>query len=318
MEQIMTVTGAIAPDELGFCQSHEHLCILPGRSAEINPALRIDETRLSCDELIDYRAAGGDAVVDAQPIGCGRDVKLLEAISRESGVRIIASTGFHKQIFYPAEHWSVSWSEDQLTELYTSELTEGMFAACDALPPSERTKIRAGQIKTALDPEGLTAHSEVRFRAAARAARETGAPIMVHTEAGADSLALADLFEREIVELSRVIFCHLDRTEPDFEVHKELCRRGALLEYDTIAREKYHSDEREAELICAVLDAGHENRLLMSLDVTRERLLRYGGRVGLAYILKKFLPLLRSRGVSEKQLERIFRVNPSEAWRWQC
>ena len=72
MKYVMTVLGPVAPQALGFCQSHEHLCILDGQSARCNPALRIDDPRASRLELEDYRAAGGGAVVDAQRCGAGR------------------------------------------------------------------------------------------------------------------------------------------------------------------------------------------------------------------------------------------------------
>ncbi len=312
MKYVMTVLGPVAPQALGFCQSHEHLCILDGQSARCNPALRIDDPQASRLELEDYRAAGGGAVVDAQPVGCGRDAEFLARISRESGVHVVASTGFHKLMFYPEDHWIFRWDEDALAELYRGELAEGMFAPCDGAPPARRTAIRAGQIKTALDAEGLTPRYEKLFRAAARAQTATGAPLMVHTEFGSDPGALADFLEGQGVDLTRVIFCHMDRTVAEPERHAALCRRGIAMEYDTVARGKYHGDGREVELVRLLLDGGLEDRLLMSLDVTRARLRRYGGEVGLCYILETFLPLLRACGVSGAQINRIFYQNPME------
>jgi phosphotriesterase-related protein len=98
---IRTVRGDIAPESLGFCQSHEHLCITKGRPAQVNPDLCIDDPDKSARELTRYREAGGQAVVDAQPVGCGRDPLMLETLSRTSGVHIIASTGFHRLCFTP-------------------------------------------------------------------------------------------------------------------------------------------------------------------------------------------------------------------------
>lgn len=314
MKDVITVLGPIAPEKLGFCQSHEHLCILNGQSAHCNPALRIDDPKTSRLELEDYHAAGGDAVVDAQPVGCGRDAEFLAQISQESGVHIVASTGFHKLMFYPEGHWSVCWDEDALTELYISELTEGMFVPCDSSRPAYRTPICAGQIKTALDAQGLTPRYRTLFRAAARAQMATGAPMMIHTEFGSNPTELADFLEDLGVNPERLIFCHMDRTVADLSVHEALCRRGINLEYDTVAREKYHSDEVEADIILALLEQGLEDQLLLSLDVTRARLKRYGGQVGLCYLLETFLPLLLRRGVTRVQLEKIFKANPARCF----
>jgi phosphotriesterase-related protein len=197
-----------------------------------------------------------------------------------------------------------------LTELFIAELNEGMYIHCDSSFPEERCPFRAGQIKTALEPE-WDERRRVLFRAAAAAARETGRALMAHIEKGADPLALAAFLDGEGVPAGRIIFCHMDRSVDDPAVHKEICRRGITLEYDTIARYKYHGDEKEAAIIRELLESGYEKRLLLSLDVTRARLKSYGGKPGLDFILKTFIPFLSDRGVSEKQIRLFFIDNPA-------
>lgn len=312
MRQIQTVTGVIAPEDLGFCQSHEHLCLLDGQSARCNPALRIDDLDASALELTDFFQAGGRTIVDAQPVGCGRDAEFLKKISVRSGVSIIASTGFHKLIFYPENHWIFSWNKDQLAQLYIQELTEGMFMPCDSNEPHSQTDILAGQIKTALDREGLTPRYRTLLAAAVQAQKATGSALMVHTETGADARELADYLDALGADLSHTVFCHMDRTEADLSVHTEICRRGIAMEYDTIARKKYHDNHREVEIVRALLDSGFQSQLLMALDVTRARLIRYGGQVGLCYILNEFLGYCKSQGISDAALQDIFYNNPSK------
>ncbi|MDR0380544.1 MAG: phosphotriesterase [Oscillospiraceae bacterium] len=310
MGRVVTVQGALAPETLGFCHSHEHLWINPGRSAHVNPALRIDDEEKSLAELIDFRQAGGRAVVDAQPVGCGRNAPALGRLSARSGVHIVAATGFHKMCFYPKEHWVFSWDEAQLTALYAHELRFGMYADGDASPPALRCGHRAGVIKTALDT-AWTAQTRKLFAAAGAAARETGAPLMVHVERGSDPEGLADFWEARGVDPARMIFCHMDRAVDDPAVHRRLCRRGAAMEYDTVARGKYHSDAREAEIVAGMTAAGFGGQILMGLDVTRARMVRYGGTVGLPYILKTFLPLLHRAGVPAETAARFFTENPA-------
>jgi phosphotriesterase-related protein len=315
-KKVTTVLGDIPAGALGFCQSHEHLYLAKGKSFEVSPVLCIDDPAKSTQELLAYRTAGGGAVVDAQPVGCGRDAERLKDISRESGIHIIASTGFHKLDFYPEDHWIFTYSPDKLALLYIEELKSGMYGDCDTREPSPeiKTHIRAGQIKTALDACGLTKDYQKLFSAAAAAARETGAPLMAHIEAGADPIGLADYLCGEGVDLKRVIFCHMDRATPDLSVHAEMCRRGITLEYDTIAREKYHSNARETEITLHMLAQGSENQLLMGLDVTRARLRCYGGAPGLDYSLREFLPALKRAGVTETTLEKIFVTNPARVF----
>jgi phosphotriesterase-related protein len=317
MKRVLTVLGEIAPERLGFCQSHEHLAIAEGYPATVHPDQRIDDKEKSCRELKLFRNAGGNAIVDAQPPGCGRDAAMLEEISRESGVHIVASTGFHRLSFYPEGHWIYSVSAERLKELFVREITEGMFVDCDDAFPERQIAGKAGQIKAAWDAADFGPTCRKLWDAVSEAARSTGCALMVHIEKGSDSFALADFLEKRGVRPEKTIFCHMDRSVPDLSVHKELCARGITLEYDTIARPKYHDDDREAQIILEMAEAGWENRLLLSLDVTRARLKSYGGTPGLAYILENFIGLLRRYGISEAQAERFFIGNPAEIFAFE-
>jgi phosphotriesterase-related protein len=317
MKVVTTVTGdvpIVSPLSLGFCHGHEHVFISKGRSAEVNSVLRIDDADKSISELRDFYRAGGRVLVDAQPVGCNRDATRLEEISRSSGVHIIASTGFHKMIFYPEEHWIFRASSDELRAIFETELTEGMYVDCDAPYPRNVTKIRAGQVKTALDACGVTGLYEKPFSAAARAAADTGRTLMVHIERGSDTMALAEFLASTGVSPERTVFCHMDRATDDINVHYAICSRGIYLEYDTICRPKYHDDIREAEIIRLILDAGFEDRLMMGLDVTRARIKSYGGTPGLVYIIETFIPFLKKRGVTDAQIHKAFYDNPSEVF----
>jgi len=311
---VTTVSGDITAESLGFCQSHEHLFIAKGHSFHINPVICIDDAEKSAREARLYREAGGCSVVDAQPVGAGRDAAALERISRESGIHIVASTGFHKLMFYPAGHWIFSLNEGKLTRIFIEELVTGMFGLCDEHMPKEKTGVRAGQIKAALDSGSFTDEYRKLFLAAANAANETGRALMVHIEAGSNPVALSELLLKEKVDPEKIIFCHMDRAVPDLNLHKEICARKITLEYDTIARPKYHSDERETEILLNMLEDGWENRILMGLDTTRERLGSYGGSIGLDYILKTYILAMKAAGVPQTVIDKIFIGNPARVF----
>jgi len=308
---IAAVLGDVSPDGLGFCQSHEHIYMRPC-PAQTGEA--IDDLEKSRAELELFRSCGGRAVVDAQPIGTGRDAGALAKLSRESGVHVVASTGFHKLSYYPADHWVFSAAEKELAGLFVRELVSGMYLDGDFGFPAEASGFRAGQIKTALDAEGLSPPYLKLFVAAAAAARETGSPIMTHIEKGSDPLKLAAFLRDQGVPPERLVFCHLDRAVRDLGVHKELCRMGVNLEYDTVGRPKYHDDERELEIVAEMLAAGHGERLLFGLDTTRARLQSYGGVPGLCHILKSFVPFMLKNGVGEADARRFFVENPARVF----
>ena len=84
-----------------------------------------------------------------------------------------------------------------------------------------------------------------------------------------------------------------------------------MLEYDTIGRFKYHDDESECRLIAHMIEQGYEKQLLLSLDTTAQRLASYGdSSIGLTYLLRKFIPLLKRFGVSDQTIDSIMIGNP--------
>ena len=317
MKKIHTVTGEILPEELGFCHSHEHLLLSRGESFRKSPVLLLDDFDRSLAEVNAYAAAGGRAVVEAQPVGCNRVADDLERLSLKSGVRIIASTGFHKMLFYPENHWIFRYSETQMEDVFLRGLTKGMFVNCDESEPEEQITAKAGQVKCALDTVGLDVQYRKLFCAAVRACKATGAPMMVHIERGSDPLELADFLAEKGLpgKNGSVIFCHMDRACDDIEIHKRIAKSGVFLEYDTIGRFKYHSDEEEIAIIKELMGAGYEDRLLLSLDSTRARLKSYTPEgIGLTYIIDRFIPMMKKAGITQKQIKKMMIYNPAEAF----
>ena len=65
----------------------------------------------------------------------------------------------------------------------------------------------------------------------------------------------------------------------DFGPHDAIAATGVYLDYDTIGRFKYHSDEEEVALLRHMCERGYTQRLLLSLDTTAQRMAAYGGDV---------------------------------------
>ena len=311
---IQTVTGNIRPEQLGYCQSHEHLFIADGHSAKLVPSLRLDDFDATCSELELCKKHGCSAIVDAQPVGCGRMADLLLKASLKTGVSIMASTGFHKLVFYPDDHRIRDMDEDSLAALFIGELENGMFTGCDLSRPEHRISSKAGVIKTASDREGPVGDYKRLFSAAAEASVQTGAPILSHTEMGKGALEQIKLFTDHKVPVDSIIICHLDRVLTDTDHLMEVASTGVYLELDTIGRFKYHSDDDEARFILSLLEHGFDDRILLGLDTTRERMKSYGGAIGLDYLHESFFPLLRSYGVSDSHIYKFTVSNPAKAF----
>ncbi|MBB3111046.1 phosphotriesterase-related protein [Paenibacillus phyllosphaerae] len=311
---IQTVRGLLPQEKLGFCHSHEHLFLAQGHPATVNPDLRIDDYALTVQELLAFREAGGEAIIDAQPLGSGRMESELIRASEETGIHIVASTGFHKLLLYDEGHWIHRYTTEELRDVFTSELTTGMFVGTDASDPGQRITGKAGIIKTAVDAERMRDPDKRWFEAAADAAKATGATLLCHIESAEQAEWLCDYYESHGIAPEKIVICHLDRKLDRPEVHRKLADRGIYLEYDTIGRYKYHSDEAEAKWISGMLESGHEDRLLLGLDTTRARLRSYGGAIGLTHMAMVFLPMLREFGATEKQIRKMMIDNPAQAF----
>lgn len=94
-----------------------------------------------------------------------------------------------------------------------------------------------------------------------------------------------------------------------------MLRHGVYLEFDTVARPKYHSDGYEIKLIQTVCDAGFSDRLLLGLDTTRQRLRSYGdpSAPGLDYIITRFIPQLIGSGIPAGTVDMFMKHNPAGA-----
>jgi len=307
--EVMTVTGPTPASALGVVDAHDHLFLR-------SPALAGDEfgdLDRSTAEALEGRASGIDAIVDMTPIGLGRRPDLLRAVSRATGMPIIASTGYHRDAHYPNGHWVYTASVDVLAERIIRDLETGMDPGDWTDPSAEPDPARAGAIKAGASYHHASDAERRRLEAAAIGSRRAGVPILVHAEIGTFGHEIVSLLEGHGVPPHRIILAHLDRN-PDAELHAEIAARGVSLEYDTMGRTKYRPDSELVDLIERVVGAGHRDRLLLGQDLGRRSSLRaYGGGPGMRYLMETFVPRLRRR-IGDEAVDAILVANPARAF----
>jgi predicted metal-dependent phosphotriesterase family hydrolase len=262
---IRTVRGDIRREDVGFTHCHEHTFLLPGPSAQVNPALRLDDLDKTSAELAEFHAAGGRTVVDAQPIGPERAPRLQREASKRSGVNVVAATGFHRAIYYEPDHFRFRESAEQLATRMVAEIGSGM-AVYRGSEIVERTDVRAGILKFASDYHLIDDQARKVAEAVAMAHARSGAPILTHTEHGTCALEQVELFRRLGVSPTALLLSHLDRN-PDLQLHDEVAHAGAYLVYDGVSRIKVHPDSTIVQLICRMAEAGHTGRILLGMDM---------------------------------------------------
>ena len=300
MAYIRTVCGDIDPSDLGACYSHEHvLCSPPSDVTDRD--LELDSEAAAIQELTWFKQAGGRALVEMTPVDYGRHAEGMMRISMVTGIHIIAATGLHNEKY--SSRIVKDKAINELADRFARDMTEGV----------DGTDIKAGVIKAASSLNTITASEEKVFRAAARAHHRTGAAISTHTELGTLGLEQIQLLISEGVEPERIIIGHVDR-KLDWDYHLTLWKTGATLSYDQISKEKYAPDSQRVEFILRAVKAGFGKQIVLSGDLARKSYwpsYGTGGGPGLTYILWRFIPWLRSEGLSEDALQDLLVHNPA-------
>ena len=130
--KVQTVLGLVEPGTLGRTLTHEHLTMTfdccyypppPSHEAiskepiimknlfwiQKNPYshkenLQLNqETEAIKEELLDFKAKGGGALVENTTTGLSRDVRTLKWLAEETGVHIIAGAGFYVDATHSSE-----------------------------------------------------------------------------------------------------------------------------------------------------------------------------------------------------------------------
>ncbi len=302
--QIRTITGDITPEALGVTNSHDHISISPPDWVrKKDPDLVLEDRQLNTQEMLAFKAAGGRSFVDCTSIDYGRNIAALSEIAHETGVQIIATSGFKEDPFTRAWLKNQPPDVDQLVALLVKEITVGV----------EETEIRCGVLKGSSSYNRISPLEETMLRVAARAHKTTGAPIVTHCTSGTMGLEQLDIFESEGVDLSRVCIGHCD-LNPDPWYAKSIAARGAYVAYDSLGKVKYHPDSQRVEALRALVEAGHNKRILLGMDIGRQSDCKaYSGGIGHGWWLSKFIPRLRSEGFPENVIQDFLVENP-KSW----
>ena len=310
MATINSVLGPLDTANLGFTLSHEHVLTASAGIQQTFPEFidRQGTIEAGVTQLRQVYAEGVRTLVDVTTLDLGRDIRLLEEVSRRSGVQIIPATGIWRDI--PRVFWGAT--PDMIAPLFIREIQEGI----------EGTGIKAGVIKVANDMGGVTPEGEIILRAAARAHKATGVPISTHTWApervGEQQVAI---FEDEGVDLNRVYVGHSNDTT-DTEYLLGLLRRGVWLGLDRYPGGRMPGTpnwEQRTDTAKRLLDAGFGERIMISHDwsvsiliVNRQMQAQRAqyNPDGYLFVSRRVVPRLKELGATDGDIENIFVNNP--------
>lgn len=313
---VNTVLGPVPADELGIVAVHEALLsVIPGAEHAYDITIdRAEVFEILAKKLTDFRDSGGKTIVDSTGMFCGRDVRLYEALSRSTGVHIVASTGMGPEemlggyFLTPQTNPPTPWPAEKFAELFTKEITEGMV-----VPRLER-RGAAGLVVTAASHEGMTATEESLFRGAARTALQTGVPVSIRY--GKDALHDLEILLDEGLPADRVVVGGLDRRDAVAAgALFEVARRGAYVALDHVGLnddDGYITDRERAALVVELVEAGYGDRVLLSGSAVGVAVGQPDYDLPFGYVASTFAPFLTSQGLGDEDVRRILADNPRD------
>jgi 5-phospho-D-xylono-1,4-lactonase len=317
MAFLRTVTGDVESSAAGVCYSHEHIIIDPSFTTFTNPDFLLDSVERACQDVQEFRESGGKTLIDSMPCGGGRNPAKLAQITERTGAYIVCPTGLHLQKYYPPGHWGEYLSAEEMSRLFIADIEEGIDARDYNGPSISRTPHKAGVIKIATSGERPNDHEHKVIEAAVIAHRQTGAPILTHTEQGEGALQQIQLFRDLGASLAHVVLSHTDR-KPDPVYHKEILSSGVMLEYDSAFRWPTKDANPTLAIVLAMFAEGFGKQILLGMDAARRKYWHsYGGNPGLSFLLRDFVPRLRGEGLTQQDIDAIFIHNPQRCYAFE-
>ncbi len=310
-----TVLGPVEARRLGVTLVSESLMyVLPG--AQYAHDIKIDRAEVFdtlAAKLTEFKAAGGGAIVDATGMFEGRDLRLYEALSRATGVHIVATTGQGPEAmlggYYltPQTNPPTPWPTQKFAELFGREVNEGMV-----VPRLER-RAQAGLVATAVTHSGLTPTDGSLVRGAARAGAAYGVPVFIRC--GADAPAELQLALDEELGAHRAVIADLDRRDAVAKGWPlAIAAKGARVAIDHIGSTdpSYLDDAERVRLITELLGAGYGDRILLSSSATGVAFGEAGNDRPYSHVLTRFVPMLLEAGVTKTQIEQMLITNTAQ------
>lgn len=316
---VNTVTGPVPSDQLGITLMHEHILYgYPGWEGDqtIAPFDREAIVKTGVQYLECLKSFGVKTLVDATPLDGGRNPEIYREISAHTGVNIICSTGYYYEGGGASAYFklrnALSDATSEIVELLVKEITEGI----------RDTGIKPGVIKIGSGNGVITDYERMMFKAAARAQKETGVPIITHTEQGTMGPEQAELLISEGADPARIQIGHMS-DNLDMEYHLRVLRQGVYAAWDRMGLQGLAGcplDEERYPVILDLLARGHGDRLMLSHDFVSHWLGRprkYPAEL-LPLLVNRhpgslftiIIPALRQGGASEGEINTILVENP--------
>lgn len=246
-----------------------------------NPASRLSDMEYYTNELKAFHDAGGHALCDCSPLPTGRPLKEIAALSKRSGIHILACAGFYIKASIPKK--LLKSGKTGMIHQLEVYLEQGDGSGDE----------RPGFLKcavSALKDGAICPEETMAVDACAETAKKYGMSLHIHTQFPVRQvhiLTLAEHLKNEIeIDPAKVIFCHMDsyalgngnptaiigRSGYDAEFPKKLMDMGFHIGLDTWGIGKASDLENEFgiraryQMLSELLAAGYASQITLGHD----------------------------------------------------
>jgi phosphotriesterase-related protein len=312
MPAVNTVLGPIAAADFGITLMHEHTVIGPVNwdKQAGNYGRNIQElAKPVITAMEDAKRYGVKTMVIASPYDLGRSVELDKMVAGETGINIITSTGMYMQPGDLPAGRSEKETIDRLYERFMQEITRGIGTS----------GIKAGVIKAATSFRRIFPYEEAILKAAARACRDSGVPIITHTQDGTMGPEQAKLLTREGADPRKVVIGHMCGNA-NLEYQVATLESDISVSFDRWGCGIIFPDVMRQATLSGLLGIGFAGRIVLSHDYIPAWVLPQPELPDLArplmaewsytHIFRNIIPRLESAGVTDAQVNSMLVDNP--------
>jgi phosphotriesterase-related protein len=319
MAQVATVRGPVDSADLGRTYMHEHVFVLNTEVQQNHPEEWGDEDTRVADavqKLGALAASGVRTIVDPTVIGLGRYIPRIQRIAEQvPDLNIVVATGCYtyRDVPYffhyrgPAlEPFVGQPVPEPMVDMFVGDIDNGIAG----------TGVKAGMLKCAIDHHGLTTGVERVMRAVAKAHRQTGVPITIHTHPGTRTgLVVQQVLAEEGVDPRRVVLGHSGDTT-DADHLQELAEAGFVLGMDRFGVNLDITFEARADIVVELCRRGYTDSMVLSHDAScyidwmEPSVLAIMPQWHYLHIEQEVLPYLREHGVTDEQIDTMLVSTP--------
>lgn len=311
MPEVETVRGPVDADDLGRALMHEHVFILQPEALQNFGSVwgepywdEEDRVADAIAKLGAVRDAGIRTLVDPTVPGLGRFIPRIQRINQAVDLNIVVATGVYAFLELPG--FLAMRSDDAIVELFVRELREGI----------NDTGVKAALLKCAVEEHGLVGDVPRILAAVAAASVETGAPVMVHTNAEhRTGLPALETLTGHGVIPEKIVIAHAGDSN-DLDYLRAIADTGAWLGCDRFGIEHFNPDEKRVETLIALIGEGYEQSIHLSHDAACfydfmvENPPFADAKPDYLLLSNTIVPRLLEAGVTQEQVDRMMIANP--------